>query len=237
MLNRLTVSALLKIVILATAFCIVVGFSLNAWDSFGPPAGHEPDLGGRGRLGEPVQGDAQFAHRPLHHRPADQFRHDGCGYRKISARPARCRNAGDGQRARHARRHRISRSRRRWCRSSTVCSRRSPPCRRNSGTRPPAEGLAPPGLAKDYMDTTNALLETLDKLSATLAAERQPPGRRDRPAAGDQAVRLAVAQHRRRSLADRFDGPRRTDASRRRSRSTYTKIRSAAPTPRGRRWN
>ena len=35
MLNRLTVSALLKIVILATAFCVVVGFSLNAWDSFG----------------------------------------------------------------------------------------------------------------------------------------------------------------------------------------------------------
>ena len=35
MLNRLTVSALLKIVILATAFCVVIGFSLNAWDSSG----------------------------------------------------------------------------------------------------------------------------------------------------------------------------------------------------------
>ena len=35
MLNRLSVSALLKIVILSTAFCIVVGFSLNAWDSWG----------------------------------------------------------------------------------------------------------------------------------------------------------------------------------------------------------
>src|SRR4051812_12555242 len=35
MLNRLTVSALLKIVILTTAFCIVVGFSLNAWESWG----------------------------------------------------------------------------------------------------------------------------------------------------------------------------------------------------------
>src|SRR5262245_7246298 len=32
MLNRLTVSALLKTVILATALCVVVGFSLNAWD-------------------------------------------------------------------------------------------------------------------------------------------------------------------------------------------------------------
>ena len=34
MLDRLTVSALLKTVILATAFCVVVGFSLNAWDSW-----------------------------------------------------------------------------------------------------------------------------------------------------------------------------------------------------------
>jgi methyl-accepting chemotaxis protein len=32
MLNRLTVSALLKSVILATSFCVVIGFSLNAWD-------------------------------------------------------------------------------------------------------------------------------------------------------------------------------------------------------------
>jgi methyl-accepting chemotaxis protein len=35
MLNRLTVSALLKAVILATSFCVVVGISLNAWDSWG----------------------------------------------------------------------------------------------------------------------------------------------------------------------------------------------------------
>ena len=35
MLNRLTVSALLKIVILATSFCVVIGVSLNAWDSWG----------------------------------------------------------------------------------------------------------------------------------------------------------------------------------------------------------
>ncbi|MBR1275775.1 methyl-accepting chemotaxis protein [Bradyrhizobium sp. AUGA SZCCT0283] len=35
MLNRLTVSALLKIVILVTSFSVVVGFSLNAWDSWG----------------------------------------------------------------------------------------------------------------------------------------------------------------------------------------------------------
>ena len=35
MLNRLTVSALLKTVIFVTSFCVVVGFSLNALDSWG----------------------------------------------------------------------------------------------------------------------------------------------------------------------------------------------------------
>jgi methyl-accepting chemotaxis protein len=35
MLNRLTVSTLLKTVILVTSFCLVVGFLLNAWDSWG----------------------------------------------------------------------------------------------------------------------------------------------------------------------------------------------------------
>jgi methyl-accepting chemotaxis protein len=35
MLNRLTVSALLKTVILVTSFCLVIGFSLNAWDAWG----------------------------------------------------------------------------------------------------------------------------------------------------------------------------------------------------------
>jgi methyl-accepting chemotaxis protein len=35
MLNRLTVSALLKAVILTTAFCVVIAISLNAWDSWG----------------------------------------------------------------------------------------------------------------------------------------------------------------------------------------------------------
>src|SRR3982074_3714432 len=34
MLKHLTISALLKAVILTTAFCVVVGLSLNAWDSW-----------------------------------------------------------------------------------------------------------------------------------------------------------------------------------------------------------
>ena len=35
MLNRLTISALLKIVILVTSLSVVIGFSLNAWDAWG----------------------------------------------------------------------------------------------------------------------------------------------------------------------------------------------------------
>src|ERR1700737_1827984 len=35
MLNRLNISALLRTFILTTAFCVVLGFSLNAWDSWG----------------------------------------------------------------------------------------------------------------------------------------------------------------------------------------------------------
>jgi methyl-accepting chemotaxis protein len=35
MLNRLTVSSLLKIVILAMSLCVVIGVSLNAWDAWG----------------------------------------------------------------------------------------------------------------------------------------------------------------------------------------------------------
>ena len=35
MLNRLTVSLLLKIVLLATSLWVVTGISLNAWDSWG----------------------------------------------------------------------------------------------------------------------------------------------------------------------------------------------------------
>jgi hypothetical protein len=57
MLNRLTVSALLKAVILTTAFCVVIGFSQRL-GLLEPPPGREPDFGDCRHLGEPVQGDA-----------------------------------------------------------------------------------------------------------------------------------------------------------------------------------
>ena len=74
MLNRLTVSALLKTVILTTAFCVVVGFSLNAWDSWGRLQAASRIAVIADASAEHVQGDAQSAHRPLHHQPAAEWR-------------------------------------------------------------------------------------------------------------------------------------------------------------------
>ena len=61
------------------------------------------------------------------------------------------------------------------------------------------------GLPKEYMETTQGLLDVLDKLSNTLAATVNHQDADDRPAAVDQAERLAAAQHRGRRLADRLD--------------------------------
>ena len=203
----------------------------------GPPAGGEPHRGDRRRLGEHVQGDAQSAHRPLHDQPDAEFRRaDGRRYREISAQHPRHRDAGDGQRARPARRPGI--------RSATDAG---------AGIRPPvqdddhaaegvlgsdgqAEGLAP--------SRTGQGIHGYDERNAGDAGEavrhacrrRQSPGRDDRPVAGDQADRLAVAQHRRRGLADRLDRAQQPARSRRR-RGWPTRNIPAASTPHGARWS
>ena len=74
MLNRLTVSALLKSVILTTVVLRRGRLLAQRLGFLGPPAAGEPHLGDRRRLGEHVQGDAQSAHRPLHHQPAAELR-------------------------------------------------------------------------------------------------------------------------------------------------------------------
>ena len=51
-------SALLKAVILTTAFCVVLGFSLNAWDSRGRLQVTNRIAVIADALGEPVQGHA-----------------------------------------------------------------------------------------------------------------------------------------------------------------------------------
>ena len=52
---------------------------------------------------------------------------------------------------------------------------------------------AAPALAKEYMETTQGLLDTLDKLSGMLAADVNHQDADDRPVAVDQADRLAAA--------------------------------------------
>ena len=121
MLNRLTVSALLKTVILVTSFCVVVGFSLNAWDAWGRLQAASRIAVDRRCLGEHVQGDAQSAHRPLHDQPAAEFRRSRWTptSRNICATSAtpKCRRWATRSACSAASN---SRSNRRWCRSSTA---------------------------------------------------------------------------------------------------------------------
>ncbi len=112
----------------------------------GPPAGHQPHRGGRRHLGEPFQGDAQSAHRSVHDQPAVECRSaDGRRHRKIPARPARRRNARDGQRAWDASHHRVRRA------EDAGAGVRSPvqdvdrAAEGILGRSPQAEGLAPRG--------------------------------------------------------------------------------------------
>ena len=95
MLNRLTVSALLKTVILATSFCVVVGFSLNAWDSWGR-------LQQAGRISVIADASANMF-KAMHNLRTDRSTTNrllngdapmDSRHREISARPARRRNAG-----------------------------------------------------------------------------------------------------------------------------------------------
>jgi hypothetical protein len=58
MLNRLTVSALLKIVLLATSLWVVIGIFAQCLGFLGTPAGGQPHRGDRGYVSLYVQGDA-----------------------------------------------------------------------------------------------------------------------------------------------------------------------------------
>ena len=69
MLNRFTVSALIKSVIVLMSVCLMALLCVSAWDSWARLSHDQPDCGGGGRLGQPVQGDAQSAHRPLDDQP------------------------------------------------------------------------------------------------------------------------------------------------------------------------
>jgi methyl-accepting chemotaxis protein len=171
MLNRLTVSALLKIVILATAFCVVVGFSLNAWDSFGR-------LQVASRISVVADASANLF-KAMHNLRTDRstttrlLNSDSMdadiekylrGLRDAEM-PAMANALGLLGGIDFAQQKTLVPELDRLFRTITSLQKEFWDAMR----QPKASRR--PTLAKEYMEATNGLLETLDKLSGTLAAE------------------------------------------------------------------
>jgi methyl-accepting chemotaxis protein len=171
MLNRLTVSALLKAVILATSFCIVIGFSLNAWDSWGR-------LQATGRIAviadtsanlfkamHNLRTDRSTTNRLLNSdQPMDADIEKYLRSIRDTEMPAMSNALGQFAAIEFAQQKTLVPELDRLFKTLGAQQKefwdevRKPKASRR---------LA---LAKDYMETTNALLETLDRLSAALAA-------------------------------------------------------------------
>ena len=238
MLNRLTVSALLKTVILATAFCVVIGFSLNAWDSWGR-------LQVTNRIAVIADASADLF-KAMHNLRTDRSTTDRLLNSDApidSDIDKYLRGLRDAEMPAMANALQLLpgiefASSRRWCRSSIACSSADRRADRNSGTRSPSRRpRAAPALPQGISwKPRRACSTTLDKLSGALAAAVNHQDADDRPVAGDQADRLAAAQHRRRGLADRFEGTcRRPDHAGNPHEPTSNS--SAAPISPGKRWN
>ncbi len=210
MLNRLTVSALLKAVIAITSVCVVIALSLTAHEFLGSPQGHQPHLASCGCLRRSVQGDAQSAHRPLDHDAAPQRDGaDGPRHREVSPRLARRPDAGDGARPRAVADHRLPTIRHAGAGARAPLQTADGRTEAVLGGRREAQGPAPRGPAEGiYGDDPGPARHARQALEHP-GRYREPSGRGDRPAAVDQAERLAAAQHRGRSLADRLDRPQR----------------------------
>ena len=171
MFNRLTVSALLKTVILSTAFCVIAGFSLNAWESWGRlqvtsriavvadtsanlfKAMHNlrTDRSTTSRLlnaDQPMDADIEKYPRSL--RDAEM--------------PAMAGALGTLPSVEFAQHKTLVPELDRLFKALTAQQKEF----WDEVRKPKASRRA--ALAKEYMDTTQALLETLDKLSAALAA-------------------------------------------------------------------
>ena len=237
MLNRLTVSALLKIVILATSFCVVIGFSLNAWDSWGR-------LQVANRISV-IADTSAYMFKAMHNLRTDRSTTD----RLLNSDAPMdadiekyLRGLRDAEMPAMASASNCFRT----C-SSPQQTTLVPEFDRlfklltaeqkefwDEVAKPKASRRA--ALPKEYQETTQGLLDTLDKMSGALAGAVNHQDADDRPVAGDQADRLAVAQHRRRSVADHLEGPCRRQDHARKSAPTTSSC-SAAPRSPGTRWN
>jgi methyl-accepting chemotaxis protein len=171
MLNPLTVSALLKIVILTTSLCVVVGFLLNAWDSWGR-------LQAASRIA--VIGDASAnIFKAMHNLRTDRsttnrllnsdapMEADIEKYlRNIrdTEMPAMGKALGVLGGLEFAKAQTLVPEFDRLYKSMTALQKEF----WEAMAKPKASRR--PTLAKDYMDTANALLDVLEKLSGALAA-------------------------------------------------------------------
>ena len=194
MLNRLTVSALLKTVILVTSFCVVVGFSLNAWDSWGR-------LQAASRIAviadasanifkamHNLRTDRSTTNRLLNSdAPMDADIEKYLRNIRDTEMPAMGNALGLLGGLEFAQQQTLVPEFDRVFKTMTTLQKEF----WEAMAKPKASRR--PELAKEYMATTNAMLETLEKLSGHACRRRQSPGRDDRPVAGDQADRLAAA--------------------------------------------
>ena len=171
MLNRLTVSALLQTVILTTAFCIVIGFSLNAWDSWGR-------LQVTSRISVIADASANLF-KAMHNLRTDRSTTDRLlksdqlmdndidkylRHLRDAEMPAMSNALGQLASIEFAQQQTLVPELDRLFKLLTAQQKEF----WDEVSKPKASRR--PALPKEYMETTAALLETLDKLSTTLAA-------------------------------------------------------------------
>jgi len=172
MLNRLTVSALLMSVILATAFCVMVGFSLNAWESLGR-------LQMTGRISVITDASAKMF-KAMHNLRTD---------RSITNRQLNSDAPVDSDGEKYLRSIRDAQMPAlssaltllptiEFAQAPTLVPELDRQFKKLNAlqkefgdeiSKPKASRR--PTLSKEYMETTTAMLETLDKLSAALSTE------------------------------------------------------------------
>ncbi len=171
MLNRLTVSTLLKTVILVTSFTVVVGLSLNAWDAWGR-------LQAAGRIAMTADASANMF-KAMHNLRTDR------------STTNRLLNSDTPMEADIEKYLRNIRDTEMPAMTSALARLGGMEFAQQATLVPEFDRLLKamtslqkefweamgkpkasrrPTLAKEYMDTASAMLETLDKLSATLAA-------------------------------------------------------------------
>ncbi len=170
-MNRLTVSALLKTVIFVTSLCVVVGFSLNAWDAWGR-------LQAASRMAQVADASANMF-KAMHNLRTDRsttnrlLNADGSMDAEIekylrnirdTEMPAMNNALGLLGSIEFAQQATLVPEFDRLLKTMTTMQKEF----WEAMAKPKADRR--PALAKEYMDTTSAMLTTLDKLSGTLAA-------------------------------------------------------------------